>query len=100
MTGVCILSARSNAFDLADRIQTPVIVLSDLDLGMNDWTCPEFKWDDTKSFDKGKVLYAQDLEEIENFGRYLDVDGDGIPYRTYPGAHPEKGAPFSGWAPG
>ena len=85
----------AEAFDLADRIQTPVIVLSDLDLGMNDWTCPEFKWDDTKSFDKGKVLHAKDLEEIENFGRYLDVDGDGIPYRTYPGAHPEKGAYFT-----
>ncbi len=85
----------AEAFDLADRIQTPIIVLSDLDLGMNDWTCPEFKWDDTKSFDKGKVLHAKDLEEIENFGRYLDVDGDGIPYRTYPGAHPEKGAYFT-----
>ena len=85
----------AEAFDLADRIQTPVIVLSDLDLGMNDWTCPEFKWDDTKSFDKGKVLHGKDLEEIENFGRYLDVDGDGIPYRTYPGAHPEKGAYFT-----
>ena len=85
----------AEAFDLADRIQTPVFVLSDLDLGMNDWTCPEFKWDDTKSFDKGKVLHAKDLEEIENFGRYLDVDGDGIPYRTYPGAHPEKGAYFT-----
>ena len=85
----------AEAFDLADRIQTPVIVLSDLDLGMNDWTCPEFKWDDTKLFDKGKVLHAKDLEEIENFGRYLDVDGDGIPYRTYPGAHPEKGAYFT-----
>ena len=85
----------AEAFDLADRIQTPVIVLSDLDLGMNDWTCPEFKWDDTKLFDRGKVLHAKDLEEIENFGRYLDVDGDGIPYRTYPGAHPEKGAYFT-----
>ena len=85
----------AEAFDLADRIQTPIIVLSDLDLGMNDWTCPEFKWDDTKLFDKGKVLHAKDLEEIENFGRYLDVDGDGIPYRTYPGAHPEKGAYFT-----
>ena len=85
----------AEAFDLADRIQTPVIVLSDLDLGMNDWTCPEFKWDDTKSFDKGKVLHEKDLEEIENFGRYLDVDGDGIPYRTYPGAHPKKGAFFT-----
>ncbi len=85
----------AEAFDLADRIQTPVFVLSDLDLGMNDWTCPEFKWDDTKLFDKGKVLHGKDLEEIENFGRYLDVDGDGIPYRTYPGAHPEKGAYFT-----
>ena len=85
----------AEAFDLADRIQTPVIVLSDLDLGMNDWTCPEFKWEDTNTFDKGKVLHEEDLEEIENFGRYLDVDGDGIPYRTYPGAHPEKGAYFT-----
>jgi len=85
----------AEAFDLADRIQTPVFVLSDLDLGMNDWTCPELKWDDSKSFDRGKVLHAKDLEEIENFGRYLDVDGDGIPYRTYPGAHPEKGAYFT-----
>ena len=85
----------AEAFDLADRIQTPIIVLSDLDLGMNDWACPEFKWDDTKLFDKGKVLHGKDLEEIENFGRYLDVDGDGIPYRTYPGAHPEKGAYFT-----
>ena len=85
----------AEAFDLADRIQTPVIVLSDLDLGMNDWSCPEFEWDDSKTYDKGKVLYAKDLEEIEKFGRYLDVDGDGIPYRTYPGAHSEKGAYFN-----
>ena len=85
----------SEAFNLAERIQTPVIVLSDLDLGMNDWTCPEFKWDDNTKFDRGKVLHAKDLEEIEDFGRYLDVDGDGIPYRTYPGAHPEKGAYFT-----
>ena len=62
---------------------------------MNDWTCPEFKWDDNTKFDRGKVLHAKDLEEIEDFGRYLDVDGDGIPYRTYPGAHPEKGAYFT-----
>ena len=85
----------AEAFDLADRIQTPVIVLSVLDLGMNDWSCPEFEWDDSKTYDKGKVLYAKDLEEIEKFGRYLDVDGDGIPYRTYPGAHSEKGAYFN-----
>ena len=85
----------AEAFDLADRIQTPVIVLSDLDLGMNDWTCDQLEWDDSKLFDRGKVLKAKDLEEIENFGRYLDVDGDGIPYRTYPGTHPEKGAYFT-----
>ena len=85
----------AEAFDLADRIQTPIIILSDLDLGMNDWSCPEFEWDDSKTYDKGKVLHAKDLEEIENFGRYLDVDGDGIPYRTYPGAHSEKGAYFT-----
>ena len=85
----------AEAFDLADRIQTPVIVLSDLDLGMNDWTCDQLEWDDSKLFDRGKVLKAKDLDEIENFGRYLDVDGDGIPYRTYPGTHPEKGAYFT-----
>ena len=83
------------AFDLADRIQTPVIVISDLDLGMNDWTCHEFEWDDERVFDRGKVLHKKDLEEIESFGRYLDVDGDGIPYRTYPGTHPDKGAFFT-----
>ena len=85
----------AEAFDLADQIQTPVIVLSDLDLGMNDWTCSEFEWDDDRVYDRGKVLNGKDLEEIETFGRYLDVDGDGIPYRTYPGAHPEKGAYFT-----
>jgi 2-oxoglutarate ferredoxin oxidoreductase subunit alpha len=72
-----------------------VIVLLDLDLGMNDWSTPEFEWDDEKSFDRGKVLSKEDLDGIEKFGRYLDVDGDGIPYRTYPGTHPEKGAYFT-----
>ena len=83
------------AFDLADRLQTPVIVLLDLDLGMNDWSTAEFEWDDERDFDRGKVLSKEDLDGIEKFGRYLDVDGDGIPYRTYPGTHPEKGAYFT-----
>ena len=83
------------AFDLAERYQTPVIVLLDLDLGMNDWSSKEFEWDDFKEYDRGKVLSKEDLEEVEEFGRYLDVDGDGVPYRTYPGTHPQKGAYFT-----
>ncbi len=82
------------AFDLADRLQTPVMVLSDLDIGMNDWMCPELKWDEDYEPDKGKVLSAEDLESMDRFHRYLDVDGDGIPYRTLPGEHP-KGAYFT-----
>ncbi|MGI9257742.1 MAG: 2-oxoacid:acceptor oxidoreductase subunit alpha [Gammaproteobacteria bacterium] len=82
-----------NAFDLADRLQTPVIVLLDLDIGMNDWMCEDLKWDDSYQPDRGKVLSAEELEEAEKFYRYLDSDGDGIPYRTYPGVHP-KGAYF------
>ena len=81
------------AFDLADRLQTPVIMLTDLDLGMNDWMSPPLVFDDKHAFDRGKVLDGEALENLkERFGRYLDVDGDGIPYRTYPGAHPKKGA--------
>ena len=83
------------AFDLAERYQTPVIVLLDLDLGMNDWSSKEFEWDDFKEYDRGKVLSKEDLEELDEFGRYLDVDGDGVPYRTYPGTHPQKGAYFT-----
>jgi len=83
------------AFDLADRLQTPIIILSDLDIGMNDFTTKEFKWEDTHMFDRGKVLTKKDLDSMEKFGRYLDIDGDGIPYRTYPGTHPEKGAYFT-----
>ncbi|MBJ88760.1 MAG: ferredoxin oxidoreductase [Woeseia sp.] len=82
------------AFDLADRLQTPVMVLSDLDIGMNDWMCPDLKWDKDYKPDKGKVLTAEDLEGMEKFYRYLDVDGDGIPYRTLPGVHP-KGSYFT-----
>jgi len=89
----CFYSAPM-AFDLADRLQTPVMVLSDLDIGMNDWMCPDLKWDENYSPDKGKVLSAEDLESMDRFHRYLDVDGDGIPYRTLPGEHP-KGAYFT-----
>ena len=82
------------AFDLADRLQTPVIVMSDLDIGMNDWMCPDLKWDDNYQPDKGKVLSPEDLESMDKFYRYLDVDGDGIAYRTIPGEHP-KGSYFT-----
>ena len=82
------------SFDLAERLQTPVIVLSDLDIGMNDWMVPEFEWDESYVPDRGKVLTAEDLEKMDTFYRYLDVDGDGITYRTIPGTHP-KGAYFT-----
>lgn len=81
-----------DAFDLADRFQTPVFVLSDLDLGMNDWMAEPFPYLEAK-WDRGKVLSAADLEKVESFGRYADVDGDGIPYRTLPGTANPK-APF------
>ena len=79
---------RAQAFDLADRLQTPVFVMLDLDIGMNEWLCEPFAWDDSRRIDRGKVLTAEELEAGREFGRYLDVDGDGIPYRTYPGTHP------------
>jgi 2-oxoglutarate ferredoxin oxidoreductase subunit alpha len=82
------------AFDLAERFQTPVFVLSDLDIGMNDWMVPKLTWDDSYRPDRGKVLTAEQLEAAKHFYRYLDVDGDGIPYRTLPGVHP-KGAYFT-----
>ena len=82
----------ADAFDLADRLQTPVLVLSDLDVGMNDHLCEPFEWDEDRSYDRGKVLSFEDLERIDQFSRYLDVDGDGIGYRTLPGAHPSRGA--------
>jgi 2-oxoglutarate ferredoxin oxidoreductase subunit alpha len=82
------------AFDLAERFQTPVFVLSDLDIGMNDWMVPKLTWDDSYRPDRGKVLSADDLEKVKTFYRYLDSDGDGIPYRTLPGTHP-KGAYFT-----
>lgn len=86
----------ADSFDLADRLQTPVIVLSDLDLGMNDNICDPLVWDDGRKYDRGKVLSKDDLENMaERYGRYLDVDGDGICYRTLPGTHPDKGAFFT-----
>ena len=82
------------SFDLAERLQTPVMVLSDLDIGMNDWMVPFFEWDESYVPDRGKVLSADDLEKMDTFYRYLDVDGDGITYRTLPGTHP-KGSYFT-----
>jgi len=91
--GECFYMA-PQAFDLSERLQTPVMVLSDLDIGMNDWMVPELEWDESYIPDRGKVYSAEQLEQMDNFYRYLDVDGDGIPYRTLPGVHP-KGAYFT-----
>lgn len=83
------------ALDLADRLQTPVFLLSDLDIGMNQRLCEPFAWDEARRYDRGKVLTAEQLEAGAAFGRYRDVDGDGIPYRTYPGTHPTRGSFFT-----
>jgi 2-oxoglutarate ferredoxin oxidoreductase subunit alpha len=83
------------ALDLADRLQTPVFVLTDLDIGMNQRLCKPFAWDDARVYDRGKVMTAEDLEAGKEFGRYLDADGDGIPWRTRPGTHPTKGGYFT-----
>ena len=83
------------AFDVADRLQTPVFVMLDLDIGMNHRLCRPLAWDDTRRYDRGKVLSAEDLEKARDFGRYMDVDGDAIGYRTYPGTHPAKGSFFT-----
>lgn len=85
----------ATAFDLSEQLQTPVILMTDLDLGMNDHVSPPFSWDDSKDYQRGKVLDYDDLEEIQRFGRYLDVDNDGITYRTIPGTHPTKGSFFT-----
>jgi 2-oxoglutarate ferredoxin oxidoreductase subunit alpha len=85
----------ASAFDIADRLQSTVFVLLDLDIGMNDWLCEPFAWDDSRRMDRGKVMTAEMLDEAREFGRYLDVDGDGVPFRTYPGTHPNKGAFFT-----
>jgi len=83
------------ALDLADRLQTPVFVMSDLDIGMNQRLCQPFTWDPQREYDRGKVMTAEQLEAGRDFGRYKDVDGDGIPWRTLPGTHPSKGSYFT-----
>ncbi|MFL6933350.1 MAG: 2-oxoacid:acceptor oxidoreductase subunit alpha, partial [Xanthobacteraceae bacterium] len=85
----------AQAFDLADRLQTPIMVMLDLDIGMNHRLCRPLAWDESRRYDRGKVMNAADLDAAKEFGRYLDVDGDGIPYRTYPGTHPKKGSFFT-----
>jgi len=83
------------ALDLADRLQAPVFLMTDLDIGMNQRLCQPFAWDDEQRYDRGKVMTAEELEAGRDFGRYKDVDGDGIPWRTLPGTHPTKGAFFT-----
>jgi 2-oxoglutarate ferredoxin oxidoreductase subunit alpha len=83
------------SFDLAERLQTVIFVLQDLDIGMNSWLCEPFKWDDQRRYDRGKVMTYEELESGKDFGRYLDVDGDAIPYRTLPGTHPTRGSFFT-----
>src|SRR5690348_13269038 len=83
------------AFDLADRLQTPIFVMLDLEIGMNERLCRPLSWDDSRRMDRGKVMTAEELSAGKEFGRYLDVDGDGIPYRTYPGTHPTRGSFFT-----
>jgi 2-oxoglutarate ferredoxin oxidoreductase subunit alpha len=85
----------AEALDLAESLQTPIIMMTDLDLGMNDHMSEPFHWDDSRKYNRGKVLNATQLEELPRFGRYLDVDGDGITYRTIPGTHPTKGSFFT-----
>jgi len=90
----CFVHAAA-ALDLADRLQTPIFVMTDLDIGMNQRLCRPFEWDPAREYDRGKVMSAAELEAGANFGRYKDVDGDGIPWRTLPGTHPTKGAFFT-----
>ena len=85
----------AEALDLADRLQTPIFLMSDLDIGMNHRLCAPLGWDDARRYDRGKVMSADELEAGRDFGRYLDVDGDGIPFRTLPGAHATRGAYFT-----
>jgi len=85
----------ADSFDFAEQLQTPVILLTDLDLGMNDHMTEPLTWDESRTYNRGKVLSADDLESIAGWGRYKDVDGDGIPYRTIPGTHPTKGSYFT-----
>lgn len=82
------------AFDLAERFQTPVFVVSDLDIGMNDWRTPRLRWDESYRWDRGKVFGEEELARLKTFSRYLDVDGDGVAARTVPGVS-AKGAYFT-----
>ncbi len=95
-----VFSMGAEAFDLAELLQTPIMVMSDLDIGMNDWMTDPFTWDDAREQSRGKVLSAEQLEAFKTvkgqpWGRYLDVDGDAIPYRTLPGTHPSMGSFFT-----
>jgi 2-oxoglutarate ferredoxin oxidoreductase subunit alpha len=85
----------AQCLDLAERLQTPVFLMTDLDIGMNQRLCRALTWDDSRAYDRGKVMTAEMLDAGKEFGRYLDVDGDGIPFRTYPGTHPSKGGYFT-----
>ena len=85
----------ADAFDLAEELQTPVMMLTDLDLGMNDHISEPLKWNPDRKYKRGKVLTAEQLDKLDRFGRYLDSDNDGIPYRTIPGTHPSKGSFFT-----
>jgi 2-oxoglutarate ferredoxin oxidoreductase subunit alpha len=85
----------AHAFDMADRLQSPVFLMLDLDIGMNDWLTKPFQWDDSKQIDRGKVLNYEDLQGGKDLQRYTDLDGDGIGFRTYPGTHPTKGSYFT-----
>ncbi len=83
------------SLDLAERLQTPIFLMTDLDIGMNQRLCDPFVWDEGRTYDRGKVMTAEELESGKDFGRYKDVDGDGIPWRTIPGTHPTKGSFFT-----
>ncbi len=88
-------SMAAQSLDLADRLQTPVFLMTDLDIGMNQRLSEPLVWDDRHEYDRGKVMTEAMLDAGKEFGRYLDVDGDGIPFRTYPGTHPSKGGYFT-----
>ncbi|MET3108010.1 2-oxoglutarate ferredoxin oxidoreductase subunit alpha [Oxalobacteraceae bacterium GrIS 2.11] len=85
----------ATALDLADRLQTPIFLMTDLDIGMNQRLCRPLEWDDARRYDRGKVMSAEELEAGKDFGRYKDVDGDGIAWRTLPGTHPSLGSFFT-----
>src|SRR5436305_20090 len=92
---VCAWYPITPSSSLAERLQTPVFLMTDLDIGMNQRLCSPLTWNDERAYDRGKVMTAEMLDAGKEFGRYLDVDGDGIPFRTYPGTHPSKGAYFT-----